>query len=229
MHSGQSSSSSACCKSVPSACLTSAPSSLTELGSAPSRSCRARASFSPPVLTRPPVRLGDDAYAKAGGLEHASENPHREAGMIDVSVSGHEHDVDPVPAAFHHFVNRHREWGVAQNTGLRGELGYVVVVGRSRCHGAILHAVGLTHALEATKMPRHGRSAKPGYPKTILDGSECWCGRRGRSAFAENVCTRDVFDRRVLSATGKRRWLAFERPTGFGSGCGSPTRRHPLP
>ena len=53
----------------------------------------------PPVIDLAPIGLADDADAEAGGFEHAAEDGHREAGMVDVGVAGDEHDVELVPAA----------------------------------------------------------------------------------------------------------------------------------
>lgn len=46
-----------------------------------------------------PIGLTDDADSKAGRLQHSAKDRHREAGMIDVGVAGHEHDIEFVPAA----------------------------------------------------------------------------------------------------------------------------------
>ena len=59
----------------------------------------------------PPVGLADDAHAKPGRFQHAAQNRHREARMIDVGVAGDEHDVDLVPAASLCLVHRHRQRG----------------------------------------------------------------------------------------------------------------------
>ena len=66
------------------------------------------AEFSPGVATLP-VGLADDGHAIPGGLEHAPQNRHRKAGMIDVRIAGDEHDVDLVPAPFAHLLDTHRQ------------------------------------------------------------------------------------------------------------------------
>ena len=60
-----------------------------------------------PVVARLPIRLRDDADSKPRRLQHTSENPHREARVIDVGIASHEHDVDAVPATLFHLRGGH--------------------------------------------------------------------------------------------------------------------------
>ena len=53
----------------------------------------------PPRFARMPIGLAEHGDAKAGLLQNAMQDRHREAGMIDVGVAGDEDDVDGVPAA----------------------------------------------------------------------------------------------------------------------------------
>ena len=56
-----------------------------------------------------PIGLRDDADAKAGRLEHSSQDAHRKAGMIDVGITGDNHHVQFVPASLAGFLHRHRQ------------------------------------------------------------------------------------------------------------------------
>ncbi len=56
-----------------------------------------------------PVRLRDDADAKALGLEAAPDHGHAEAGMIDVGIAGDQDDVAGIPAQLVHFLAAHRQ------------------------------------------------------------------------------------------------------------------------
>ena len=46
----------------------------------------------------PPVGLAQDRDAKPGRLENSPQDAHRECRMIDIGVSGHEDDIDLIPA-----------------------------------------------------------------------------------------------------------------------------------
>jgi len=56
-----------------------------------------------------PVGLGDDADPKALVFEHAANDGHAEAGVVDVGVAGHQDDVAAVPAQLGHFLAAHRQ------------------------------------------------------------------------------------------------------------------------
>ena len=62
----------------------------------------------PPRFAGVPVGLAEDGDAKAGRFQHAVQDRHGEAGMIDVGVAGDEDDVDAVPAARRHLGGGHR-------------------------------------------------------------------------------------------------------------------------
>ena len=62
----------------------------------------------PPRLARLPVRLAQDRDAKPRALEHAMQDRHREAGVIDVGIAGDEDDIDGVPSALAHLRRRRR-------------------------------------------------------------------------------------------------------------------------
>ena len=51
---------------------------------------------------RVPVGLAQDGHAKAGRFQHAGQDGHGEAGMIDIGVAGDEDDVHGIPAARGH-------------------------------------------------------------------------------------------------------------------------------
>ncbi len=61
------------------------------------------------VGRRAPVGLRNDADAKALRLEHAADDRHAEARVIDVGVAGHEDHVALVPAEQVHLFARHRQ------------------------------------------------------------------------------------------------------------------------
>jgi hypothetical protein len=69
-----------------------------------------RAAEPPPIIDLLPIRLADDAHAESGGFEHAAQDCHREAGMVDVGVARDEDDVELVPAAAAGFGHGHGEW-----------------------------------------------------------------------------------------------------------------------
>ena len=54
-----------------------------------------------------PVGLRDDADAKALRLQHAADDRHAEARMVDVGVAGDDDDVAAVPAERVHLGARH--------------------------------------------------------------------------------------------------------------------------
>src|SRR5690606_30442926 len=56
-----------------------------------------------------PVRLGNDAHAKALGLQQATDDGHAERRMVDVSVAGHDDDVAGIPAELIHLLPAHRQ------------------------------------------------------------------------------------------------------------------------
>ena len=70
---------------------------------------QSRTSELSPGIAVGPVWLRNDANAKAGGLECSTEYRHRERRVIDVGISGNEHDIDFVPATFFGFLHRHRQ------------------------------------------------------------------------------------------------------------------------
>ena len=49
-------------------------------------------------LARVPVGLAKNGHAKAGALQHAAQDGHGEAGVVDVGVAGDEHHVDRRPS-----------------------------------------------------------------------------------------------------------------------------------
>ena len=51
---------------------------------------------------RMPVGLAEHGHAKPGRFEHAVQDRHGKAGMIDVGVAGDEDDVHLIPAALTH-------------------------------------------------------------------------------------------------------------------------------
>ena len=59
------------------------------------------------VVGRAPVRLRDDADAEALRFQHAADDRHAEARVIDVGVAGHDDDVAAVPAERVHLLPRH--------------------------------------------------------------------------------------------------------------------------
>src|SRR5438045_8543261 len=62
-------------------------------------------------LGRMPVRLGDDADAKALRLQQPADDRHAEAWMVDIGIARHQHDVAGVPAERIHLVAAHgQEW-----------------------------------------------------------------------------------------------------------------------
>ncbi|OPZ04010.1 MAG: hypothetical protein BWZ09_02087 [Alphaproteobacteria bacterium ADurb.BinA305] len=63
------------------------------------------------IRRRVPVRLADDADAKALGLEQAPDQRHAEAGMIDIGIAGDHDDVAGIPAERVHLGARHRQEG----------------------------------------------------------------------------------------------------------------------
>ena len=56
---------------------------------------------------RAPVGLGDDADAESLRFQHAADDRHAEARMIDVGIAGDDDDVAAVPAERVHFLARH--------------------------------------------------------------------------------------------------------------------------
>ena len=56
-----------------------------------------------------PVRLGDDADAKALGLQQPADDRHAERGMVDVGIAGNDDDVAGIPAKLIHFFPAHRQ------------------------------------------------------------------------------------------------------------------------
>ena len=56
----------------------------------------------PPGFAGLPQRLAQDGDAEPRAFEHAVQDRHGEAGVVDVGVAGDEDDVDGVPAAFAH-------------------------------------------------------------------------------------------------------------------------------
>ncbi len=76
---------------------------------------QARPAKLPPRLAAMPVRLAEHGDAEAGRLQHARQDGHGEAGMIDVGVAGDEDDIDAVPAARPHLgaAGRRQRRGVA--------------------------------------------------------------------------------------------------------------------
>jgi hypothetical protein len=61
------------------------------------------------VVRRAPVGLRDDTNAESLRLEHAADDGHPEARMIDVRVAGHEDQVALIPAERVHLLARHRQ------------------------------------------------------------------------------------------------------------------------
>jgi hypothetical protein len=68
-----------------------------------------RPAQAPEIIGRMPVRLADDADAKALRFEQAPYQRHAEAGVVDVGVAGDQDDVAFVPAQRLHFGARHRQ------------------------------------------------------------------------------------------------------------------------
>ncbi|MGY4433055.1 hypothetical protein ACVWWO_005532 [Bradyrhizobium sp. F1.13.1] len=56
-----------------------------------------------------PVRLRDDADAKALRLQQPADDGHAEAGVVDIGIAGHQHDVAGIPAERIHLGAAHRE------------------------------------------------------------------------------------------------------------------------
>jgi hypothetical protein len=63
-----------------------------------------------------PVRLRDDADAKALSLQQPSHDGHAEAGVIDVGIAGDDDDVAGVPAELVHLFARHGQEGCSAKT-----------------------------------------------------------------------------------------------------------------
>ena len=63
----------------------------------------------PPRLDDSPVRLAQHGDAKSGRFQHAAQDRHGEARVIDVGVAGDENDIDGIPAALAHLGRRHRQ------------------------------------------------------------------------------------------------------------------------
>jgi hypothetical protein len=63
------------------------------------------------VARRVPVRLRDDPDAKSLRLEHAADDRHPEARMVDIGVARHEDHIAGIPAELVHFRARHRQEG----------------------------------------------------------------------------------------------------------------------
>ena len=59
-----------------------------------------------PVVGRTPVGLADDAHTKPGCLQHATDDCHGEAGMVDVGISRDHDHVQLVPTPCLHLVAR---------------------------------------------------------------------------------------------------------------------------
>ena len=58
-----------------------------------------------------PVGLGDDADAETLRLEHAADDGHAEAGVVDIGVAADDDDVAAVPAQRLHLAAAHRQEG----------------------------------------------------------------------------------------------------------------------
>src|SRR5690606_40051227 len=56
-----------------------------------------------------PVRLADDADAKALGLQQPPDDRHAERRMVDVGITGDDDDVARVPAELIHLLPAHRQ------------------------------------------------------------------------------------------------------------------------
>ncbi len=63
------------------------------------------------IARRAPIGLRDHADAKSLCLEHAADDRHAEAWMIDVGVARHDDDVAAIPPERIHFFPRHRQEG----------------------------------------------------------------------------------------------------------------------
>ncbi len=61
---------------------------------------KSRLTESAPGIAVVPIRLRHNTDAEACRFEYSSQNGHRKAWVIDVGVSGDEHDIDFVPASF---------------------------------------------------------------------------------------------------------------------------------
>src|SRR5690606_22958867 len=65
-----------------------------------------------------PVRLTDDADAKALGFQQPADDRHAERGMIDVGIAGDDDHVARIPAELIHLLPAHRqEWRRAETFG----------------------------------------------------------------------------------------------------------------
>jgi transcription elongation factor len=64
---------------------------------------------SAPILTTPPIRLGNDADAEAGGFEGSAQNGHGETRMINVGIARNKDDIQLVPATLPRLFHRHRQ------------------------------------------------------------------------------------------------------------------------
>ena len=85
-----------------------------------------------------PVRLAEHRDAEAGRFEHAAQDRHREARVIDVGVAGDEDDVDGIPAAA--APSRPRvignaaigEWSVVRDKDKRRRMNLCEMTGQER-------------------------------------------------------------------------------------------------
>ena len=65
-----------------------------------------------------PVWLGDDAHAKALGLQHATDNRHTKAGVVHIGITGDQDNIAAVPAQLVHLGPAHGQKG--RGTKARG-------------------------------------------------------------------------------------------------------------
>ena len=56
-----------------------------------------------------PVRLGDDAHAKALGLQHAANHCHAKAGVVHIGITRDQNHVTAVPTELVHLRTAHRQ------------------------------------------------------------------------------------------------------------------------
>ncbi len=74
----------------------------------------------PPRFAAVPVGLAQYGDAEAGLFQHARQDRHREAGVIDIGVAGHEYDVNGIPSAGAHLVSGHRREGGGETFAPQG-------------------------------------------------------------------------------------------------------------
>ena len=65
-----------------------------------------------------PIRLADDANAKALGFQQPPDDRHTKRRMVDIGITGHDDDITRIPAELIHLLPAHRqEWRRTETLG----------------------------------------------------------------------------------------------------------------